>query len=465
MKTTHDPRPIPGAIDGTPWKVKTMTPTVENSTRVHGYTDHGKHEMAVPSAPSSRARWVALHELGHAKFTPSNSKPSAILKKNAPATQVDLQVMEDLRINSRLAHAHLLDIPRDDAETLAAVALDWAKAFERPEARPDLLEVMTLAQLQAGHVSKYSRSLNLDGLPIGQEHKVTVAGFLSGVAKLAERKGRNRDAELALASELASKANEIAKAAAAALVPKRPKYADPLPHKMVGPAAALLRRLLEAEKDLARTPSTEPGRIRPERTRCTSAKWGKLLTLPPLALTETSPALAAHRQKINAPVGPRLRNIRRLLTDGRAFARTITKPQKGGTVLIDTSGSMHLRPETVHAVLAKIPAATVAIYSGSRSDGAISIIAKAGRIASAKTIKTRIAQVGGGNIVDGPALAWLGQQAEPRLWVCDGVVTGCNDEGSRVLDLEAEALRRKGRIARFDSLHDLAGHLQQEASR
>jgi hypothetical protein len=223
--------------------------------------------------------------------------------------------------------------------------------------------------------------------------------------------------------------------------------------------------LLEAEKDLARTPSTEPGRIRPERTRCTSTKWGKLLTLPALALTEASPALAAHRRTIAAPVGPRLRNIRRLLTDGRVFARTTTKPQKGGTVLIDTSGSMHLRPETVHAVLAKIPAATVAIYSGSRSDGAISIIAKAGRIASAKAIKERIAEVGGGNIVDGPALAWLGQQAEPRLWVCDGVVTGCNDEGSRVLDLEAEALRRKGRIARYESLPELAEHLQKEAAR
>lgn len=465
MKTTHDPRPIPGAIDGTPWKVKTMTPTVENSTRVHGYTDHTKHEMAVPAAPSSRARWVALHELGHAKFTPANSKPSAILKKNAPATGVDLQVMEDLRINSRLAHAHLLDIPRDDVETLAAVALDWAKAFERPEARPDLLEVMTLAQLQAGHVSKYSRSLHLDGLPIGQEHKFTVAGFLSSVAKLAEQKGRNRDADLALASELASKANEIAKTAAAALVPKRPKYADPLPHKRVGPAAALLRRLLEAEKDLARTPSTEPGHIRPKLRRCNDVQWGKLLTLPTLPLTETSPALAAHRQKINAPVGPRLRNIRRLLTDGRAFARTITKPQKGGTVLIDTSGSMHLRPEDVHAVLAKIPAATVAIYSGQGKDGAVSIIAKAGRIAAAHTIKERISEVGGGNIVDGPALAWLGHQAEPRLWVCDGAVTGCNDNMSGVLDLEAEALRRKARIARFDSLPDLAEHLQKEAAR
>ena len=465
MKTTTDPRPIPGAIDGTPWRVKTMAPTVENSTRVHGYTDHTKHEMAVPAAPSNRARWVALHELGHAKFTPANSKPSAILKKNAPATQVDLQVMEDLRINSRLSHARLLDIPRDDLDTLANVAMDWAKAFERPEARPDLLEVMTLAQLQAGHITRCNRHLHLDGLPIGKEYKLTVAGFFSGVAKLAEQKGRNRDAELALASELASKANSIATAAAAALVPKRPKWEDPLPHKLVGPAAALLRRMLEAEKDLTRHKGDEPGALRPSGRQGASVQWGKLLTLPPLALTETSPALAAHRQKINAPVGPRLRNIRRLLTDGRAFARTITKPQKGGTVLIDTSGSMHLRPEDVHAVLAKIPAATVAIYSGRSKEGAVSIIAKTGRIASAKTIKQRIAEVGGGNIVDGPALAWLGQQAESRLWICDGAVTGCNDEMCRVLDLEAEALRRKGRIARFSSLPDLAEHLDKEASR
>lgn len=460
MKTTHDPRPIPGAIDGTPWHVKTMPTAAEGTSRVHGYTDHGTHTMAVPAAPSTRARWVALHELAHAKFTPAKSKPSAILKKHAPATHVDLQVIEDLRVNSRLHHARLLNIPRDDAEALTETALHWARSFTKPEARPELLEVLTLSLLQAGHLPRGHRLLHLDGAPIGTEHKLALRLFLDAVAAEAARLGRNVESETALARALAEKSLEIARAAAAMLIPKRQRWNDPLPHKLIGPAAAMLRRLLEAEKELQQQPDNKPGHIRPSKSE-RAGQWGTLDDLPAVPLTETSPAVTAHRRKIAAPVGPRLRSIRRLLTDGRAFARTITKPMKGGTVLIDTSGSMRLDPERLHEVLAQIPAATIAIYSGRGRKGAVSVIAKNGRVASRAAIEERMSTAGFGNIVDGPALAWLGKQAEPRLWVCDGVVTGCGDVNCRVLDREAEALRRRHSIARFDTLRELTEHLTE----
>lgn len=458
--TTNDPRPIPGALDGLPWRVRTMAPTIDNNTRVHGYTNNAEHEMAVPHGTSARARWVAMHELAHARWTPAKSKPSAIIKRNPPATEVDVQVMEDLRVNSLLHRAGLFNLHCDSAADISKRAKLFAEEFANVPARPSLLEVLTFAHLQAGHLIPRTNVLEIERAPVGHELLTMLRQMLEHIAAQAHDAGRNTEAETALARDLIRNASTIATTVAKTLVPKRARPSDPLPHKLIGPAAALLRRLLQAEKEIAQQGGSTPGSIAPHHNS-KAGQFGTLVDLPPLPLTETSPATAATRKKINAPTGSRLRNLRRLLTDGRAFARTISKEAKGGTVLIDTSGSMHLRAEEVHAVLAAIPAATVAIYSGARTTGSVSVIAKNGRVASAAAIKRRISEVGGGNIVDGPALQWLGKQAEPRLWVCDGVVTGCHDTACRVLDREAEALRRRHAVRRFDSLPELTRHLQE----
>ena len=49
------------------------------------------------------------------------------------------------------------------------------------------------------------------------------------------------------------------------------------------------------------------------------------------------------------------------------------------------------------------------------------------------------ATLGRGNIVDGPALRWLAQQPEPRIWISDGQVTGTHDRPST--DLVVDAIR------------------------
>ena len=64
----------------------------------------------------------------------------------------------------------------------------------------------------------------------------------------------------------------------------------------------------------------------------------------------------------------------------------------------------------------------------------------------------------GGNIVDGPALEWLATQAEPRIWISDGAVTGINDVDYAALSAEAMRVQMSGRILRLDNLAEAARH-------
>jgi hypothetical protein len=237
-----------------------------------------------------------------------------------------------------------------------------------------------------------------------------------------------------------------------------------LPFRNVGPAAAYFRRRLTDAQDIP-PGQRGNGSGRPSKRGNPSLTWGRLETLPALPMTEHASATAAQRRTLAVPAGSRLGAIRRSLTDGRCYRRTVQRLAKGGTVLIDTSGSMNLEPEQVHAVLAVLPAATVAVYSGKGASGSVSIIAKDGKCASAAAIKRRIDDAGPGNIVDGPALRWLAAQAEPRLWVCDGIVTGCHDAAAAHLDDEAAAIAARARVVRLDDMGALRAHISKEAAR
>ena len=145
--------------------------------------------------------------------------------------------------------------------------------------------------------------------------------------------------------------------------------------------------------------------------------------------------------------GAVIRRIDRVLTDGRIFAATKRVP--GGTVLIDASGSMHWSREGLLAVVAAAPAATVAIYSGHEARGVLRVVITQGRIVRPELIRR---PAGHGNIIDGPALQWLAKQAEPRIWISDGQVTGVDDVQTPALCAEALALQLRARITRLDDL-------------
>lgn len=138
--------------------------------------------------------------------------------------------------------------------------------------------------------------------------------------------------------------------------------------------------------------------------------------------------------------------------DGRAFG--LKRRIHGGAILIDCSGSMQLTAEELTSLVSRAPAATIALYAGSRGvqSGSLVVVAKNGRFAE---IEKATAGLGKGNIVDGPALRWLSDQDAPRIWVSDGHVTGRGDESAINLDRETDSIVATARIRRIGSLEEL----------
>lgn len=130
--------------------------------------------------------------------------------------------------------------------------------------------------------------------------------------------------------------------------------------------------------------------------------------------------------------------LHRIATDGVVFRRNRRRPGtlQRGTVLIDASGSMDLSDELIERMVEMLPHATIAIYSGNPSSsyrrmasGAwVVVVARNGRRVATIRDRNRVPR-GGENMCDGPALLWLSRQATPRLWICDGMVTGINERG------------------------------------
>lgn len=146
--------------------------------------------------------------------------------------------------------------------------------------------------------------------------------------------------------------------------------------------------------------------------------------------------------------GPRLRSIHRILSDGRVFQQRRRAP--GGTILVDTSGSMSLSHEQIMPLLQARPATTIAIYSGNSREGTLSIVAESGRVLmDPRALQKAISDAGSGNVVDVPALAWLNTQPGPRSWVCDGGVTGLRDQATPTITQACRYLAKQGKVTQY----------------
>ena len=74
-------------------------------------------------------------------------------------------------------------------------------------------------------------------------------------------------------------------------------------------------------------------------------------------------------------------------------------------------------------------------------------MARKGRVVDSHTLAK--ARIGNGNIVDGPALRWLSNQQQPRLWISDGYVSGKQDRASVDLGAEAQVICNRADIRRI----------------
>lgn len=150
--------------------------------------------------------------------------------------------------------------------------------------------------------------------------------------------------------------------------------------------------------------------------------------------------------------------MHRLPVDGRVFSRR--RKDRGGTVLIDASGSMSFSSQDLADVIATAPGATIGVYAGDRTMGRLVIVAANGRMADRDEIDKALS-VGAdgelrgapmhGNVVDGPALRWLARQASPRIWYSDGGVTGEYDRTGFNLMVEVNQIAREADIERVSN--------------
>ena len=177
-----------------------------------------------------------------------------------------------------------------------------------------------------------------------------------------------------------------------------------------------------------------------------------------LATVDVPPPL--NKQRVATDCGTTIRYMHKYLVDRHIFALKTKKPCIGAPVhlMIDCSGSMSIKAGDIDKLvkLAEQRVMTVRIYAGAGSRGTVATIVEStgGRVKRIPKalLDQRVALLGTGNIVDVQALTLLAQQSGKKFWVCDGKVTGNNDNYYKEVDDICSKLVLKNNITRIDSL-------------
>jgi uncharacterized protein YlzI (FlbEa/FlbD family) len=174
---------------------------------------------------------------------------------------------------------------------------------------------------------------------------------------------------------------------------------------------------------------------------------------PPLSVNLQS-RLKNGRSYRPADFGYNPKYINRYCIDKKIFKQKVTA--LGGTILIDASGSMSFDGQDILEVMQQLPAVTIAMYNGKSNTGDLRIIAKNGKRVTEKYLDEHS---GYGNVVDGPALEWLGKQPPRRIWVSDMAVFGAHgDTNGFNLMADVNKLVRKYNIINLKNIEEVKEH-------
>jgi hypothetical protein len=401
--------PLPEVVDQTRRKKWVIEATGTISPRVE--LTHGM--LIVPLDESAQSRFMRDHELGHVHWSPKRPDAQALKHKVSPDV---LAAVEDLRINTKLSVAGV------DTSTGG-----WSKGVCEALAKdllrrndPRLTVLMAVAAQGSGLMEKVFNEV-LKENAIG-----TSALEIARMARNAlwdVRVPKFRD------TVRVAKWLQTLLDAGCALDPRFPGISGK--HGCTG---------LEAALKIAKGCGTSKSATR-------RIPWGKMKIETPPRAHRVAGYLGRRNRATDEGTYPRFAH--RLLVDGRIFKHY--RRGRGGSALIDASGSMSLASEDIQKILDAAPGCTVAVYSGNVRDGVLRVLAKEGREVEPNWIA---APAGGANVVDGPALQWLSKQLKPRVWVSDGQVTGVNDRSSAVNQLECLCLTRQHQIVRRDKVED-----------
>jgi hypothetical protein len=154
-------------------------------------------------------------------------------------------------------------------------------------------------------------------------------------------------------------------------------------------------------------------------------QWGEMEIHTPAMSVNLKGRLKGGRQYRPSDYGYNPKYINRYCIDKQIFKQK--QNVKGGTILIDSSGSMSFSGQDILEIMEILPAVNIAMYNGRSKTGDLRIIAKNGMRVSDDYLSTHS---GGGNVVDGPALRWLSTMPARRIWVSDMYVFGAGSNSS-----------------------------------
>ena len=188
----------------------------------------------------------------------------------------------------------------------------------------------------------------------------------------------------------------------------------------------------------------------------TPPNWGTLKVHNPQCSINLSNKLRQGYTRIAKDYGTNPNKIQRYVVDKKIFSRKHNV--YGGTVLIDASGSMHFSGEDILEVMQQVPAVTIAMYNGMGSSGDLRIIARNGRRVNEEYLNT---YSGRANIVDLPALEWLGKQEPKRIWVSDLQVSSKGSDFTREGLEECVKALSKYHITRLADINEVKQFVKQ----
>lgn len=401
-------------VDGGSWTVGQGTPT-----RGDAWTNIHDRHMRVPFGDSPLARVIRAHEMAHAKASPIDGTAAAI------ACESDVEIVaacEEIRVNEMIKLAGFdIDLLADGSEKATGIELakmgrdGWNGVVQMVAATantkasnalisgirsvdPDMAKAAgELRKAIRKYVARAKKRYNY-GEHIGSTvpsgyHEAINRGFLNFTAPLAE---------LVSAFTIETETHE-----------GDPIEGDPN----------------ETLEELAKRAA---GGVR--------GQWAKMV-IDPLPLTRHIDGKLG-RKRIASDVGRNPRRIDRMLTDPERRVFDRRSRGKGGVVLIDQSGSMHLDTDDVNALVEAAPGCVIIGYSHQTHDATgvpnVWVLANRGKVVES------VRDGNGGNGVDGPALRFAlshRRTGEPVLWVCDGLVTdGRSDMPYANLEQECAAL-------------------------
>jgi len=438
--------------------------TVREGQAVRGdaWTNMTECEMRVPFGSDEMSRLVRAHEMTHAKVSP---KVMDARVATVHSTTMDMVISaEELRVNMLAQMAgfdmnELRDGSEVNAGEIAGINADWNGAVKM---------LLACANTKAGNdfVRGVGKSNHEMMLALREVHKAIKKEWKrlvrnSGYSATSRRQALADTRPLRLTVPKIIDGDKLSEDEFEdAEIPEGYRYTL----AMAKFAERFLRNEGDADEGIEADNLPTPDEVKDDAGSGDRGRWARPI-VKRLPLPRTSDGIIG-RKRIASQTGRNPRHLSRLLTDPerRVFDRKVRG--KGGIVLIDQSGSMHLSEADIWKIVETAPGCVIIGYShrpGSTGIPNIWVMADRGKIID----RDGVPAGNGGNGVDGPALDFALRQRkhnEPFVWVCDGMVTDQHDHIGTHLSVEcAKKVARHG-IHMVDTPKDAVDALRRAHS-